>query len=63
MFKLSVFLFAAAALAQNLPAPGTCGPWVPQTDGTKWRLCYDIHGVRYCELKRGNTITLMQCPD
>ena len=63
MRRLSVFLLAALSVSANVPNPGTCGPWVPQTNGIKWRLCRDVHNNSYCELQRGRTTQPMQCPD
>ena len=45
------------------PPPGTCGPWVSQSDGSKWRMCTDAQKHTYCELKRGSKITRFVCPD
>ena len=59
LFVLSLMALVASA---NLPAPGTCGPWVPQTNGSKWRLCLTDQGQQYCQLKHGRKQVLMECP-
>lgn len=61
MRRLFVLVFALV-LGGQAPAPGTCGPWVPQTDGTKWRMCTDAHNQQYCELKTGSKTTRITCP-
>jgi hypothetical protein len=59
-----LFVIAAVGLitAVNIPSPGTCGYWVPQTNGIKWRMCADQQNRVYCETKRGRNITRIQCP-
>ncbi len=56
-FALAVLAFPGTSLAS------TCGPWVPQTNGTSWRICADLQsGGKYCELKRRSTIQRISCP-
>jgi hypothetical protein len=62
MSRLSVFALAFLSISAAAPAPGSCGPWVPQTNGTSWRMCVDERNQQYCELRTGNTIQRMQCP-
>jgi hypothetical protein len=57
-----VVLLVAIGLSGQAPAPGTCGPWVPQTNGTKWRMCTDVQNQQYCELKTGSKVTRIICP-
>ena len=61
---MRMFVFALAVLA--IPSPGfaaTCGNWVPQTNGTSWRLCADAQtGARFCELKSAGLIKRIACP-
>ena len=61
---MRMFAFAIAALAIHSPAiAATCGNWVPQTNGTSWRICADaMTGERFCELKRGDLIKRIACP-
>ena len=63
MRRLSVFLLAALSISASTPNPGTCGPWVSQTDGSAWRLCHDIHNLQYCEVRARGRIAPMQCLD
>ena len=62
MRRLFLLTFIALGVSAQAPAPGTCGPWVPQTNGTKWRMCTDLQNQRYCELKTGSRITRFDCP-
>jgi hypothetical protein len=62
MRQLTIIAAALIATAVNLPMPGTCGNWVSQTNGFKWRMCADAQNNLYCESKRGRTITRIQCP-
>jgi hypothetical protein len=55
--------FAALTIANSgFPPPSTCGPWVSQTNGTRWRVCTDAQGIQFCQLKTGSKITPMVCP-
>jgi len=62
MRVLTVIVLAAFSISAKVPDPSTCGPWVSQTNGTKWRMCVDPNNQRYCELKSGRTITRFECP-
>ena len=63
MRGLSVIAFAALTIASSASAAtAVCGPWIPQTNGTKWRICTDGQGFRYCELNSGSNISRMVCP-
>jgi hypothetical protein len=53
---------AVTTAAINLPLPGTCGAWVPQTNGISWRMCANQQNSFYCEMKRGTRVSRMQCP-
>ena len=61
---MRMFVLAIAALAIPSPAfAATCGYWVPQTNGTSWRVCVDAQaGVRFCELKWAGSIKRITCP-
>ena len=58
-----IFAFVALSLTGSASAVATCGPWIPQSNGTAWRLCTSDQAVRYCELKSGRHIRRMVCPD
>ena len=60
LFALALIVLTSTAAA---PSPGTCGPWVPQTDGSQWRMCNDTQNQLYCELKQGGKIWRIDCPD
>lgn len=63
MYRLFVLaLVAVTASAAAPPAPGKCGSWVSQTNGTMWRMCSDAQNHQYCELKSGTRITRIRCP-
>ena len=62
MRRLFVLAGIVLCVTASAPAPGTCGPWVPQTSGTKWRMCTDVNNHQYCELKTGSKITRFECP-
>jgi hypothetical protein len=62
MRVVTLLAIAALTVSAQMPDPGTCGPWVPQTNGTKWRMCIDQNNQRYCELKQGSAITRFECP-
>jgi len=59
-----VTLLAIAALTVSARAadPSNCGPWVSQTNGTKWRMCTDQNNQRYCEIKTGSVVSRFECP-
>ncbi len=59
MRRIIVLAFAVLILG-NGAAP-VCGRWVPQTNGTKWRVCTDGQDARFCELKAGSKITRFTC--
>ena len=61
MRRLTVFALALLSFASSAAAEATCGRWVPQTNGTKWRLCTDGQNVRFCELKAASKITRFAC--
>ena len=62
MRRLIVVAFAALTIANSTSAAVLCGPWVPQTSGTSWRICSDGQDLRYCEKKTRNVISRMVCP-
>jgi hypothetical protein len=62
MRVVTLLAIAALTLSARVPDPSNCGPWVSQTNGTKWRMCVDQNNDRYCELKAGRTITRFDCP-
>ena len=61
---MRMFVFAIAALAMPSSAlAATCGYWIPQTNGTSWRLCTDAQtGARFCELRWAGSIKRIVCP-
>jgi hypothetical protein len=61
MRVVTLLAIAAFTVATTIPDPSTCGPWVPQTNGGKWRMCVDQNNQRYCEMKLGRTITRFPC--
>ena len=62
MRQLAIVVAALMIEAINIPLPGTCGTWVPQSNGIKWRMCTDTHGARYCEMKTGSKVNRIVCP-
>jgi len=58
------FVLAIAVLA--IPSPSiaaSCGYWVPQTNGTAWRICTDAQtAIRFCELRWAGTNKRIVCP-
>jgi hypothetical protein len=62
MRPLMIIAAAVLTAAINYPLPGTCSAWVPQTNGFKWRMCTNPQNLFYCEMKRGRTISRIQCP-
>jgi hypothetical protein len=63
MRALTLIVIAALGISAKIPEPSTCGPWVPQTNGTKWRMCTDANSQTYCEMKTGRTVSRFQCGD
>ena len=62
MRRLAILAVAALTIGNGASATVLCGPWVPQTSGTFWRICSDGQSLRYCEMKRNNVISRMTCP-
>jgi hypothetical protein len=62
MRRLLALALVALGSTGALPAPGTCGPWVPQPDMTQWRMCTDTQNNQYCEFRDGGRITRIECP-
>ena len=62
MRRLIVCAFAALSIASSATAVPPCGPWIPNTNGTSWRMCTDAQGERYCELDVGSKIKRITCP-
>jgi len=62
MRVLTLLAIAALTVSAKAPDPANCGPWVSQTNGTKWRMCTDPNNQPYCELKAGSTVTRFECP-
>ncbi len=48
-------LTAAAAAAPE------CTGWMKQEDGTEWRTCVGDDGKQYCEQRKDNVITRVDC--
>lgn len=61
MRRLVIFAVALLSFTSSAAAEATCGPWVPNTNGTKWRLCTDGKSIKFCELKTGSKITRFAC--
>jgi hypothetical protein len=61
MRALTLIAIATFSISAGIPDPSTCGPWVPQTNGSKWRMCTDANKQTYCEMKLGRTITRFDC--
>jgi hypothetical protein len=51
----------AGATGSNNVMP-SCGPWIPQTNGTYWRMCVDEQNQQYCESRSGRLIRRITCP-
>ena len=62
MRVVTLLAIAALTLSAKAPDPSNCGPWISQTNGTKWRMCYDQNSQRYCEMKTGRAVTRFDCP-
>lgn len=63
MRKVFVLALISLSFSAAATAAPKCGRWVPQSNGTDWRMCFDEHGKQYCELrKRNNLIVPMVCP-
>ena len=61
LIALSAF-FAFATAASAAPPPSTCGPWISQTNGIRWRMCADANGLVFCQLKAGGKVSAVVCP-
>ena len=61
MRRLMILAVALVSFTSSAAAQATCGPWIPNTNGTKWRLCTDAKGLHFCELKTGSKITRFAC--
>jgi hypothetical protein len=62
MPRLSVLLMALAGVSGSHNVTPSCGPWIPQTNGTYWRMCIDEQNQQYCESRSGRTIQRINCP-
>jgi hypothetical protein len=62
MPRLSVLLIALAGATGSNNVMPSCGPWIPQTNGTYWRMCVDEHNQQYCESRSGRLIRRITCP-
>jgi hypothetical protein len=62
MRRLIAIALMGVVSSAAAPAPGTCGPWVPQTDGSQWRMCADAQSRTYCEMKQGSSVLRIDCP-
>ena len=62
MSRLGALALILLTTTASLPPPGSCGPWVDQTNGTEWRICTDGQNQVYCEMKKGRTISRFVCP-
>jgi hypothetical protein len=63
MRKLLVFVLISVGFSTVAAAEPKCGRWISQSNGWDWRMCFDEHGNKYCELrKRNNLIVPIRCP-
>ena len=62
MRRLGIIAFAFLTISNGALAAESCGPWIPNTNGTSWRMCSDAQGQRYCELKQGSKTLRIVCP-
>jgi hypothetical protein len=63
MRKLFVLSLAVLSVSSIASAKPNCGNWVPQTNGTSWRMCIDAQGNRYCQMAKNNSVIVpMRCP-
>ena len=62
MRGMLIFAFAALSMSSGASAVPTCGPWVTQTNGTAWRICYDDQKKRFCQVQKSGEIRQMRCP-
>jgi hypothetical protein len=53
---------ALAGVSGSHNVTPSCGPWIPQTNGTYWRMCIDEQNQQYCESRSGRTIQRINCP-
>ncbi len=62
MPRLSVLLMALGSISGSTSIMASCGPWMPQTNGTYWRMCVDQQNQQYCEARSGQAIQRITCP-
>lgn len=62
MARLSILIMALAGLSASNSVVPTCGPWIPQTNGTYWRMCIDEQNQQYCEMRSGRIVQRINCP-
>jgi len=63
MRRLLAIVLVGLISTAAAPPPGTCGPWVSQSDGSMWRMCTDLQNHTYCEIRERSKITRFVCPD
>lgn len=58
-------LLAAMTMASWCGSPAiaadSCTNWLAQGGGVEWRQCVRDNGSRYCQERRGTTITNVRC--
>ena len=62
MRRLIVLAIVTLTFTGNAVAAPSCGRWIPNTNGTSWRMCTDSNGQRYCEMQKGREIKRIVCP-
>ena len=62
MRRLIVLAFAMFIIPGTSAAAASCGPWIPQTNGTAWRICVDDQGRQFCQVQRNGGIKQIRCP-
>ena len=61
MRRIGILAIAFVTIANSASAI-SCSAWWPNTNGTKWRICTDDQGQRYCELKQSGKVIRIVCP-
>ena len=61
-YPLTFVFFMSCLNAVAAVAADNCTAWSRQSDGSEWRLCTkESNGQRYCQERRGKTITNVSC--
>jgi len=54
-------LILMSILSGTAFAAPSCSKWMPQPDGSQWRLCVGDDGRQYCESAKGGQISRVKC--